>query len=150
MKLTTKVLKLAGAAAVAMIGVSAVATASASAAPVSVVTKPNGTMKIVAKPGSIQRITTNNGVTKIITATSVTRIAMNNRGVMTVAVRKISYAPPNHFKYGYDDRRYFDRFHRPPARYEHVYRPYFARFFHQGHWNFQSGHWVWMGGFWTR
>ena len=68
---------------------------------------------------------------------------------MTVTVRKINYAP-NHFRHGYDDRRYFDRFHRPPAKYEHISHPYFARFFHQGHWEFKSGHWMWMSGYWMR
>jgi hypothetical protein len=56
----------------------------------------------------------------------------------------------DHNRYGYDDRRYGDRFHKPPQRFERIYRPHFARFFHQGHWDFKFGHWMWVGGFWTR
>jgi len=142
MKLTTKALNLAGAAALATIGLSSLA----SAAPVSVTTKPNGAIQVVAKPGST--ITTNNkGVIKVTANHSITRIATNDHGVTTVTVRKVEPAPVTHFRYGYDDRRY-DWRHKPPARFEH--RPNFARFFHPGHWDFRFGHWMWIGGHWTR
>lgn len=142
MKLTTKVMKLAGAAAVATIGLSSFA----SAAPVSVTTMPNGAIQIVAKPGST--ITTNqNGVIKVAVNHSITRIATNNHGVTTITVKKVE--PVNHFRYGYDDRKY-DYRHKPPARFEHMYRPSFARFFHPGHWDFKFGHWLWFGGYWMR
>jgi hypothetical protein len=55
------------------------------------------------------------------------------------------------FRYGYDERIYHDRFHRPPLRFEPIaVRPIVARYFERGHWDYFGGHWHWMGGHWVR
>ncbi|HEX2591250.1 MAG TPA: hypothetical protein VHL34_07125 [Rhizomicrobium sp.] len=152
MKRTNTSLKLATTLAVAMIGAAPIAlssAANAAPAPVKVITKPNGATQIAVKPGSIQKITTHqNGVTKIVTKTSVVKIATNDHGVTKITVTKD--APVNHFKYGYDDRKYDFR-HKPPAKWEHIpSRPSFAKYWRAGHWQIQTGHWAWIGGAWMR
>lgn len=56
----------------------------------------------------------------------------------------------DHFRYGYDDRAYGDRFHMPPMMFERMsYRPHHGWNYHRGHWAWGRDHWMWIGGDWS-
>lgn len=139
MKLTNRSLKLAGVLSLALIGASPMALSTAvTAAPYHpVATQQHGGIDIGHK-ADVQ----------------IARNDRDGRGGYNNNDRNdrdnVGRNDRDHNRYGYDDRRYGDRFHKPPPKFEHVGRPHFAKHFHPGHWNFKFGHWTWVGGYWSR
>lgn len=58
-------------------------------------------------------------------------------------------ARPNDFRFGYDQRKFRDRFHKPPVKFEKTFKaPHHGMKYRQGHWQWQKNHWAWIVGTW--
>lgn len=58
-------------------------------------------------------------------------------------------ARPNDFRFGYDQRKFRDRFHKPPVKFEKVVKaPHRGMKYRPGQWKWQHDHWAWIVGAW--
>ncbi len=57
----------------------------------------------------------------------------------------------DNFRFGYDSRKFRDRFHKPPVKFEvRGHAPHRGYHYRPGKWNWQRDHWVWIIGAWVR